>query len=207
MQSTMQAPFRSQQLINAASLILGVCLFSAVIVNTSTLHVVSHSMAETICPGDYLITDGTGVMRVLQFLRLNGAIRRGDIVVFRQRRTGSTQTMSVKRVIASQSDRVRIHRGELLVNGVRVQEPYVRRPPFYDPGTDSWPSDIDGEGVRDVIVGENAFFLLGDYREESFDSRMIGSISKVDVVGRVLAVIPTGSRDTCLTSIVSERTM
>jgi len=78
---------------------------------------------------------------------------------------------AVKRLVGLPGDRVELRRGDLWVNGRRVDEPYVDRPERDSAG--SWAA---GAG----------YFLLGDNRQESHDSRAWGSLSGAGLRGRIL---------------------
>lgn len=81
----------------------------------------------------------------------------------------------VKRVIAEGGDRVQISDGKVWVNEELIEEPYL------DPG-------MTTEGEIDVIVPENTFFVMGDNRTVSLDSRYaeVGFISKDKIMGEVM---------------------
>ena len=93
----------------------------------------------------------------------------GDIVVFKYPRD-PTQNF-VKRVIGLPGDTIRIERGAVFVNDVPQREPYVVH------------------GSRDTepahVVGEGAYYVLGDNRTHSDDSRSWGDVPKENLIGRV----------------------
>lgn len=89
----------------------------------------------------------------------------------------------VKRVIAEGGDRVQISDGKVWVNEELIEEPYL------DPG-------MTTEGEIDVIVPENTFFVMGDNRTVSLDSRYaeVGFISKDKIMGEVMfRLLPVSS--------------
>jgi signal peptidase I len=103
-----------------------------------------------------------------------GGPQRGDIVVFRKR-IGRNLAL-VKRVIGLPGDRILIGDGRVFVNGQPVDEPYVRFPQ-----TDkTYPED--GEPVE---VPDGSYFVLGDNRPESSDSREDWFVPVENLVGRV----------------------
>jgi signal peptidase I len=115
--------------------------------------------------------------RILVLRRLGWG--RGDVVVFHtpalaQERCGAGGTY-VKRVIGLPGDRVSESGGIMIVNGQRLDEPYVAHTDS-DPRR-SWPR-----------VPEGSVFLVGDNRPQSCDSRVFGSVPKGNVIGRVWAV-------------------
>ncbi len=78
----------------------------------------------------------------------------------------------VKRVIGVSGDTVEIREGVTYVNGEAVDEPYLREPEI---GT-----------LEPTVVPEDSVFVMGDNRNNSFDSRVIGSIPYDRIRGRVL---------------------
>src|SRR5215470_9923319 len=89
-------------------------------------------------------------------------IKRGDIVVFRYPRDPSKSY--IKRVIAMAGDHIRIDTGQVYVNGKALDEQYV-------------PSEYaDARSMKEIIVPEHSFFVLGDHRSMSNDSRDFGPV-------------------------------
>ena len=103
---------------------------------------------------------------------LFGGPQRGDIVVFRMR-IGRNRAL-VKRIIGLPGDRVLIEAGGLFVNGQPVDEPYV-----HFPDQESYPGD--GEPIE---VPDGSYFVLGDNRPESSDSREGWFVPVENLVGR-----------------------
>ena len=101
------------------------------------------------------------------------APRAGDIVAFRH--DGDTPEVYIKRVIAVAGDRVRIDRGTVYVNGIRLSEPYVRFE--------------DNRSFPEAAIPSNSVYVLGDNRVNSEDSRFFGPVSDSELMGRALAGI------------------
>ena len=165
----------------------------------------SESMENTLLIGDYLLVDklrygsrgGFG-----DHLLPYSSIRNGDIIVFRYP-VNPTQHF-VKRVIAVPGDRVHLINRRVFVNGVAMNEAYVRyssRTP--DSFRDDFPRlnrpvpGLEGawwlqmkELVEDgqLIVPEGYYFVLGDNRDESLDSRYWGFVPRENIVGRPLLI-------------------
>ncbi|MBI4257590.1 MAG: signal peptidase I [Thaumarchaeota archaeon] len=97
---------------------------------------------------------------------------RGDIVVLRK---GVQQPLLLKRIVALPRESVSWTTRELRVNGVLLEEPYV--------STVSVPGDEDGIEWR---LGQNEYFVLGDNRLHSADSRQYGPVKRSMVVGKVV---------------------
>jgi signal peptidase I len=99
-------------------------------------------------------------------------ISRGDVIVFRYPLDPSKSY--IKRVVALAGDKVRIDDGILYVNGHRVRETYV-------------PSDyIDTRTYPETTVPEHAFFVLGDHRNLSNDSRDFGPVPEELIYGKAV---------------------
>ncbi|HUN28182.1 MAG TPA: signal peptidase I [Alphaproteobacteria bacterium] len=107
-----------------------------------------------------------------------GTPHRGDIVTFRHE--GITPELYIKRVIGLPGDRVRIDRGVVYVNGIRLAEPYVQH--------------ADERSVPELTVPADSVYVLGDNRAVSEDSRVFGPVPESDLMGQALAGIwPVGS--------------
>ena len=99
-------------------------------------------------------------------------IQRGDIVVFRYPR--DTSKSYIKRVIGVAGDRIRIESGEVYVNGEALDEDYV-------------PSDYaDARSYNEIVVPSNCFFVLGDHRTMSNDSRDFGPVNERFIYGKAV---------------------
>jgi signal peptidase I len=101
-------------------------------------------------------------------------VERGDIVVFRYPR--DTSKSYIKRVIAVSGDRVRIDDGRVIVNGKRLREAYV-------------PDDYrDDRSYPETVVPRDSYFLLGDHRSSSSDSRDFGPVEREYIYGKAVFV-------------------
>jgi signal peptidase I len=127
--------------------------------------------------------EGTSMMPVLgdqerifinKFVYRLEPIDRGDIVVFRYPRDPSKSY--IKRVIGLAGDEVRIVNGMVYVNGRRLREPYV--PPEYD----------DGRSYPETSVPPHCYFVLGDHRNLSNDSRDFGPVGEQYIYGKAVFV-------------------
>ena len=99
-------------------------------------------------------------------------IERGDIVVFRYPRDPSKSY--IKRVIAMAGDRVRIDDGQVYVNDKPIYEDYV--PPAY----------TDTRSFREITVPPHEYFMLGDHRSMSDDSRNFGAVDQGFIYGKAV---------------------
>ena len=102
-----------------------------------------------------------------------GSIHRGDKVVLRDR---GDNDYAIKRVVGLPLDEIDIRSGKVFVNGQPLKETYLA------PLTRTWTPKGDGH----YKLGPSAFFVLGDNREVSEDSRYYGPISESALLGVVV---------------------
>ena len=99
-------------------------------------------------------------------------IERGDVVVFRYPRDPSKSY--IKRVIGVAGDHIRIDGGQVYVNGKELDEDYV--PTEY----------ADFRSYPEIVVPEGSYFVLGDHRSMSNDSRDFGSVNQSYIYGKAV---------------------
>jgi signal peptidase I len=99
-------------------------------------------------------------------------IQRGDIVVFRYPRDPSKSY--IKRVIGVAGDRVRIENGQVFVNNEALDEDYVPR------------EYADARSYAETTVPANSYFVLGDHRTMSNDSRDFGPVNERYIYGKAV---------------------
>lgn len=102
--------------------------------------------------------------------------KRGDVVVFQY--PIDTRIELPKRIIGLPGDSVKIQEGKVYINGTALDEPYLAK------DIDTLPGDFL-EGGRTIIVPENEYFVLGDNRDFSADSRMWGFVPRGNILGRI----------------------
>lgn len=155
----------------------------------------SASMEKTLMVGDYIMVDKVhyGQGGVWQRMLPYSEIKRGDIIVFRYPVNPSQHF--VKRVIALPGDHVRMENKMVWVNGRPLTEHYAvydseshsRFPPgvAYEQISGNWTIQLHSvvQG-NEVIVPQNSYFVLGDNRDDSSDSRSWGFVPRENVVGR-----------------------
>jgi signal peptidase I len=101
-----------------------------------------------------------------------GSIERGDTVVFEF--PGDTSKSYIKRVIGLPGDRVRIDRGQVYVNGQALEEDYVE------------PDYRDDVSKPEVVVDPDEYYVLGDHRNSSSDSRVWGTVPRKFIYGKAV---------------------
>jgi signal peptidase I len=109
---------------------------------------------------------------VNKFVYRLAPIERGDVVVFRYPRDPSKSY--IKRVVGVAGDRIRIDGGQMYVNGEAVDEDYV--PPAY----------TDARSYPEKVVPPHCFFVLGDHRSMSNDSRDFGPVNQSFIYGKAV---------------------
>jgi signal peptidase I len=102
------------------------------------------------------------------------AIERGDVVVFHYPR--DPEKSYIKRVIGLPGDRLRIDHGTVWINGYPQSENYV-------------PEDFrDSRSYAEIVVPENTYFMMGDHRSISSDSREFGPVDRSLIYGKAVFV-------------------
>ena len=102
------------------------------------------------------------------------AVERGDIVVFHYPR--DPEKSYIKRVIAVPGDRIRIDRGQVWLNGRALREGYV--PEEYR----------DTRSMAEMVVPDDSYFMMGDHRSISSDSREFGPVERSLIYGKAVFV-------------------
>ena len=167
----------------------------------------SGSMERTLLPGDFLLVDKLAYGAQVPFTSLHipgyRTPQRGDVIVF-QYPLDETKTY-VKRLVGLPGDTLAMREGELVRNGVVLDEPYVvHSDPDLDPGNDQFgwqrhylvrtaeAAAFGDHPTRNnwgpLIVPAGKYFALGDNRDNSEDSRYWGFVPSGNVRGRPLLV-------------------
>ncbi len=126
------------------------------------------SMQNTLYTGDRVFMS--------RFLSWNNKIYPGDLITFSivyVDKTGKhIEKELIKRVVAKAGDKVDIKDGKIFINDEFLEETYALGIIFED---------------MEIIVPKDSYYVLGDNREHSTDSRTLGTISKKQVTGKVIA--------------------
>ena len=169
----------------------------------------AQSMEGTLLIGDYVMVDkvhfahGGFWGNLLPYQE----VHRGDVVVFRP--PPHPDQFYVKRVIGLPGDRVRLVSKQVFVNGEPVLESYTQHLQDDDHYRDNFPqleisADQDPRwraemrsAVRhgELIVPPDSYFVLGDNRERSLDSRYWGFVPRQNIIGRPLLIYWSVDRD------------
>ena len=193
-------------LISSLQSLMGTVVIAIFVITfiVQAFQIPSESMENTLLVGDYLLVNklcygGNGMGDHLMPYQ---KISRGDIIVFHYPVDPSQHF--VKRVIGVPGDHLRMISKRVWINGKLLEEPYVRfiEPPndaFRDnfPRTDipaarlvgSWWLEMrklveDGQ----LIIPEGHYFVMGDNRDDSEDSRYWGFVPRENIIGRPLVI-------------------
>ena len=132
------------------------CFFRRTVVN-------GHSMDSTFFHGQNLICERTEYNN-------NVTIDNGDIVVVDSEVFG---TLIVKRVIGTPGDTIQIKDNVVYLNGKALEEDYINEP-------------MVTEDIAAFVLGEGEYFVMGDNRNKSADSRRIGPVKESEMYGKVV---------------------
>ncbi len=192
-------------LIGSLQSLLGTVVIAVFVITfvVQAFQIPSESMENTLLVGDYLLVNklcyGQGSSLPLMPYQ---KIARGDIVVFHYP-VDPTQHF-VKRVIGLPGERLRLINKKVLINGTPLEETYVR---FLEPPNnmfrDNFPRvDIPAIGLEgkwwlemrklvedgQLIIPEGHYFVMGDNRDDSQDSRYWGFVPRENIIGRPLLI-------------------
>ena len=189
--------------VQFALLALTIAMFIITFV-VQAFRIPSGSMENTLLVGDYLLVDKTRFapggpwQPILPYPN----IHQGDIVVFRY--PVDPAQHFVKRVIGLPGDRIHLSHAHVYVNGREIAEPYVVFKEHYpDEFRDNFPhgnpinENITADWARqlrtlvhngELIVPPGQYFVLGDNRDQSLDSRYWGLVPRENIIGRPMVI-------------------
>jgi len=108
--------------------------------------------------------------------------KRGEVVVFKY--PENPKEFFIKRIIGLPGERVVITGGDIFIynsknlSGIKIQEPYLEK-------------DLKTAGNIDTVLDEDEYFVLGDNRNSSLDSRRFGALKKNEIIGKTwIRVLP-----------------
>lgn len=146
------------------TLALALLIFLAVHFTVQNYQIDGPSMQNTLQTGQYVLVNKTAY--------LFHAPERGDVIVFHQ--PNQPDRDLIKRVIGLPGDKITLDSTNIWVNGVKLQEPYV-----FEQGNPN---------TQPITVPANSYFVLGDHRKVSEDSRYFGVVPKDDIVGKAVLI-------------------
>src|ERR1700675_1057029 len=196
---------RTAVAMGAVQSLLGTVVIAVFVITfvVQAFQIPSPSMENTLLVGDYLLVNKLcyGQGSVGDYFMPYRRVRRGDIVVFHYPVNPSQHF--VKRVIGVPGDRVRLVNKQVFVNEVPLKEPYAHfSRPSNDSFRDSFPRLDVAAGetpewwvqlrklVEDgqLIVPQGHYFVMGDNRDDSYDSRYWGFVPQGNIIGRPLLI-------------------
>jgi signal peptidase I len=136
----------------------------------------SASMEDTLLIGDRVLVDRIS-WRFSQ-------PKRGDIVVFHPPFDGP---VLIKRIIGLPGDEISLNGGFVYINGKRLDEPYVRRVDGRQEPSEPFSNGLPWSLQEPYKVPAGSYFVMGDNRTDSGDSREFGPIKRGQFVGRAFA--------------------
>jgi len=160
-------------------LVLALGLYLVITVAVQTVHVIGLSMYPTLDNDDYLVATKLDY-------RFHPP-QRGDIIIMRDPYDPSKDF--IKRVIAVPGERLLIRESHVYINGRQLIEPYLAN---QEPWTvnNNWPVNGSADGEQ---VPSDQFFVMGDNRNHSSDSRMFGFVRRDQIDARgLIRIWPLG---------------
>ncbi len=145
------------------SLVEAVIIVTFLFVFCWPLKIDGRSMESTFFSGDRVL--------ISRISALFGDVKNSDIIVCNIVEDGKQHSI-LKRAIAVPNDKIRIENGLVYINNILLDENYVS-------------VNVDFN-LQETVLGENKFFVMGDNRELSYDSRYMGVVDKDQIVGKVL---------------------
>lgn len=140
-----------------------------------TFKIPSSSMLNTLHPGDHLMAE---------LLPPNEPLERGDIVIFK---TPDSDKHFVKRIVALPGESIEITNKSVFINGRQLDEPYVQI------------NRNDHQADRDTVplhrLEDDEYYLMGDNRDASYDSRFIGPVKREAIIARALYIYFPGNEE------------
>ena len=196
----------SGDLISSVQSLMGTVVIAIFVITfiVQAFQIPSESMEKTLLVGDYLLVNKLcyGGQGVGSYIMPYQRIKRGDIIVFHY--PVDPKQHFVKRVIGLPGDRIRLVNKKVFVDGRPLDEPYVR---FIEPANnlfrDNFPrTDIPAYGLEgkwwlemrklvedgQLIIPEGNYFVMGDNRDDSQDSRYWGFVPRENIIGRPLII-------------------
>jgi len=178
----------------------GIAIVLALVMRASFVQaymIPSGSMEPTLQVGDHILVNkivyGLRIPDTILGLRIPGLplgkylchfgrVHRGDVVVFVAPYDRGTDL--IKRVIGVPGDRVEVRNGAVWLNGAPMADPHAH---FLYPAGDRFANN-PRDNLPELIVPPGKFFMMGDNRDNSYDSRFWGLANETDIEGRAMVI-------------------
>lgn len=177
--------------MNKKAIIFSIIAISAVIIivkvaNTVTSYfsfnstILSKSMSPTLIPSDKVFIQ-----------KIPNSINTGDIIAYSHSKLKSPSAIQIHRVIATGGETISFKKITpnsfvVLINGKELDEPYLEKNCKY--------FNVDMSVYATQTVPKNHYYVLGDNRANSYDSRFIGTVPISDIKGKVTKIIKPKNR-------------
>jgi signal peptidase I len=164
----------------------------------------SESMEHTLLVGDFLLMNRSALAPPGAWQRIvpYAGVERGEIVTFHS--PVNAREYLVKRVIGLPGDRLRIDGNQVWINGRPLKEPYATFEPiventyldrfptsvYSDPRIDTgwWKQMQQLTRNSELVIPSDEYFMMGDNRNHSLDSRFWGFVSRDEIIARPLVI-------------------
>jgi signal peptidase I len=190
--ATTAAKPRRKSLIREYGEAIAIAVLLALVIRTLVVQaftIPSGSMMDTLLVGDYILVNKFLYGPEVPFTeaRVPGLRdpQRGDIIVFKYPQDEKRDF--IKRIVAGPGETVQVRGAQVFVNGVPVREPYVKRvegpmPPGAQPYCGY------AYGCEPTVVPANSYFVMGDNRDNSQDSRYWGFVRREKIKGKAFLI-------------------
>ncbi len=148
-------------LLAVAWLVLPILLYLSINISTARVRIDGYSMGNTLTDGNYVLINRQAYQQ--------SDPQRGDIVIFHLPTSSNSDLL--KRIIGLPGEVVSINQGQVSINGVPINEPYISEKPTYN-----------GEWK----IPEGQYFVLGDNRNDSKDSHNWGTLPREYIFGKAV---------------------
>lgn len=168
----------------------------------------SGSLEPTLLMGDFILVNkfdyGVRLPVAHKIIKAGSEPQRGDIIVFRWPPNPSYDF--IKRVIGVPGDKISYINKELYINGNKIPQSFLAKVTHYDDGGEPVQAvenqeDLlgvthriyldparSGRDYKDIVVPAGMYFVMGDNRDDSADSRFWGFVSNKDIVGKAVLI-------------------
>jgi signal peptidase I len=194
----MYTPYRYKKIIFVNIITLSI-IFLASVLFFNVYFIPSDSMSPTLKEGDLILLFKNNNL----FNKRNFKYKRGDIIIFRQK---INDVITVKRVIGLPADNIFYKEKKIYINSKEIKQFNVRHLPFEKQhdflmwekiDLNKYQIYMDYGGIynfNELQIPINEYYVMGDNRDKSHDSRYFGTINRNGTVGKVIAILTNYNR-------------